>query len=243
MLVTQIRLFVITCSYRQCNGAAGQQGPRVSQMIVPRESFTPMEFMLAVDMARIIWSWRTISSRTSQHDNIVGHWLDTTISLCWSVVTSYTRVQSVGPYNLTLSRPAVLSRRESSRRPRGGNERPTWLVSWPTQTKNRTGRSQRTDREISRWYHDIVSVFLTIRALVVIRHPCSVTSSSTSQPISVIIHTLVIHHSFSLSLQAQNLPFQQSLPTVDFFNLLDCLTITGLDRIYYAHHFIFSFTF
>jgi len=144
---------------------------------------------------------------------------------------------------VTLSRPAVLSRHESSRRPRGGNERPTWLVSWPTQTKNRTGRSQRTDREISRWYHDIVSVFLTIRALVVIRHPCSVTSSSTSQPISVIIHTLVIHHSFSLSLQAQNLPFQQILPTLDFFYLLDCLTITGLDRIYYAHHFIFSFTF
>jgi len=49
-----------------------------------------------------------------------------------------------------------------------------------------------------------------------------------------------IHHSFSLSLQAQNLPFQQILPTVDFFYLLDCLTITGLD---YAHHFIFSFTF
>ena len=31
------------------------------------------------------------------------------------------------------------------------------------------------------------------------------------------IPTLVIHHSFSLSLQAQNLPFQQILPTVDFF--------------------------
>ena len=50
-------------------------------------------------------------------------------------------------------------------------------------------------------------------------------------------------HSFSLSLQAQNLPFQQILPTVDFFYLLDCLTITGLDRTYYTHHFIFSFTF
>jgi len=42
------------------------------------------------------------------------------------------------------------------------------------------------------------------------------TSSSTSQLISVIISTLVIHHS-SLSLQAQNLPFQQILPTVDLF--------------------------
>jgi len=69
------------------------------------------------------------------------------------------------------------------------------------------------------------------------------TSSSTSQLISVIIPILVIHHPFSLSLQAQNLPFQQILPTVDFFYLLDCLTIPGLDRTYYAHHFISSFTF
>jgi len=53
--------------------------------------------------------------------------------------------------------------------------------------------------------------------------------------------TLVIHHSFTLSIQAQNLPFQQILPTVDFFYLLDCLTITGLDRTYHAHHFIFSY--
>jgi len=31
-------------------------------------------------------------------------------------------------------------------------------------------------------------------------------------------HTLVIHHSFTLSLQAQNLPFQQILPIVDLFS-------------------------
>ena len=48
-----------------------------------------------------------------------------------------------------------------------------------------------------------------------------------------------IHHSFTLSVQAQNLPFQQIFPTVDFFYLPDCLTITGLDRIYHAHYFIF----
>jgi len=60
---------------------------------------------------------------------------------------------------------------------------------------------------------------------------------------SIIIPTLVIHHSFTLSLQAQNLPFQQILPTLDFFYLLDCLTITGLDRTYHVHHFIFSFTY
>ena len=62
------------------------------------------------------------------------------------------------------------------------------------------------------------------------------TSSSTSQLIFVIIPTLVIHHSFTLSLQAKNLPFQQILPTVDFFYLPDCLTITGLDQTYHAHH-------
>ena len=38
------------------------------------------------------------------------------------------------------------------------------------------------------------------------------TSSSTSQLISDIIHTLVIHHSFTLSLQAQNLSFNKSFP-------------------------------
>jgi len=69
------------------------------------------------------------------------------------------------------------------------------------------------------------------------------TSSSTSQLISDIIHTLVIHHSFTLSLQAQNLPFQQILLALDFFYLLDSLTITGLDRTYHVHHFIFSFSY
>ena len=49
--------------------------------------------------------------------------------------------------------------------------------------------------------------------------------------------------SITLSLQAQNLSFQQILSTVDFCYLLDCLTITGLDRTYHAHHFIFSFAF
>jgi len=55
----------------------------------------------------------------------------------------------------------------------------------------------------------------------------------------IIIPTLVTHHSFSLSLQAQNLPFQQILPTVDFFYLLDCLTITGLDRTLLRSSFYF----
>ena len=47
------------------------------------------------------------------------------------------------------------------------------------------------------------------------------------QLISIIITTLIIHHSFTLSLQAQNLPFQQILPTLDFFYLLDCLHDNG----------------
>jgi len=58
-----------------------------------------------------------------------------------------------------------------------------------------------------------------------------------------IIPALIIHHFFTLSLQAQNLPFQQILPTfIDFFYLLDCLMIMGLDRTDHAHHFIISFT-
>ena len=70
------------------------------------------------------------------------------------------------------------------------------------------------------------------------------TSSSTSQLISDIIPTLVIHHSFTLSLQAQNLSFQQILSTVDLFYLLDCLTITGpitLIILFLVLHFNFLF--
>jgi len=47
------------------------------------------------------------------------------------------------------------------------------------------------------------------------------TFSFTCQLISITITTLIIHHSFTLSLQAQNLPFQQILPTLDFFYLHD----------------------
>ena len=47
------------------------------------------------------------------------------------------------------------------------------------------------------------------------------------QPISLGIPALIIHHSFTLSLQAQNLPFQQILPTLEFFYLPDCLRDNG----------------
>jgi len=79
---------------------------------------------------------------------------------------------------------------------------------------------------------------------------------SVSLTILVSIH-LLIHLSTHLSLHsrshhpsllhsftpAQNLPFQQILPTLNFFYLLDFLVINGLDWTYHAHHFIFSFTF
>ena len=55
-------------------------------------------------------------------------------------------------------------------------------------------------------------------------------SSFTCQLISVIITTLIIYHSFTLSLQAQNLPFQQILPTL----ILLLLTILPLRRTYHA---------
>jgi len=64
-------------------------------------------------------------------------------------------------------------------------------------------------------------------------HPL-VNPSLSSSPLS---------SSITLSLQAQNLPFQQILSTLRLLYLLDCLTITGLDQTYHAHHFIFSFTF
>ena len=47
------------------------------------------------------------------------------------------------------------------------------------------------------------------------------------QLIFIITATLIIHHSFTLSLKAQNLPFQQILPTLDFFYLPDWLHDNG----------------
>ena len=42
--------------------------------------------------------------------------------------------------------------------------------------------------------------------------------------------TLTISVSIHLLIHFSTIPFQQILPTVDFFYLLDCLTMTGLDR-------------
>ena len=60
------------------------------------------------------------------------------------------------------------------------------------------------------------------------------TSSFTCQLISIIITTLIIHHCFTLSLQAQNLPFQQILPTLILLPPRTGFTIPGPDRIYHA---------
>ena len=54
---------------------------------------------------------------------------------------------------------------------------------------------------------------------------------------------LIIHHSYTLSLQAQNLPLQQILSTLDFLTYRTAFMTMGLDRTYHAHRFIFSFTF
>ena len=63
----------------------------------------------------------------------------------------------------------------------------------------------------------------------------------TCQLISITITTLIIHHSFSLSLQAQNLPFQQILPTLDFFYLPDCIHDNMLIVLFLVSHFNFLF--
>jgi len=63
---------------------------------------------------------------------------------------------------------------------------------------------------------------------------------------SSIYHHYHSHHpsqSFTLSIQAQNLPIRQILPTLDFFTYWAAFMIMGLDPTYHAHHFIFSFSF
>jgi len=59
-----------------------------------------------------------------------------------------------------------------------------------------------------------------------------------STQFSLIIPALIIHHSFTLSLQAQNLPFQQSQL---YFYPLDCFHDRPWDSdwTYHVHQFIF----
>ena len=70
------------------------------------------------------------------------------------------------------------------------------------------------------------------------------TSSFTCHLISDIT-TLIIHHSFTLSLLAQNLPFQQIIPTLDFFYPglpLGSWDWTGLDLSSFSIYFQFVFS-
>jgi len=65
--------------------------------------------------------------------------------------------------------------------------------------------------------------------------------SFTCQPIFVIIATLIIHHSFTLPLQAQTLPFQQILPSLTLLLYpLDCLRDHVIRPDFHADRFIFT---
>ena len=83
-----------------------------------------------------------------------------------------------------------------------------------------------TDRSFRYMHHLVFGINFQIHSvspciLVSIHHLINFSTHLCHHP------ALIIHHSFSLSLQAQNLPFQQILPTLDFFYILDCLDDNG----------------
>jgi len=72
--------------------------------------------------------------------------------------------------------------------------------------------------------------------------PPQFTCSFTCQPILIIISTLRIHHTFTLSLEGQNLPLQQILPTLTLLLYsLDCLQGTEADLSCSSVYFYFFF--
>ena len=106
-LSLQLRYSLSERLSQKCNDPVwlASRGPRLS--IILRSIVTKFycfadtsRFLPQHIRAQIVWSWPTISSWTSQIDDIVAHWLDTMISLCCYIVISYASVQSVGPYNL-----------------------------------------------------------------------------------------------------------------------------------------------
>jgi len=162
------------------------------------------------------------------------HWLKVIVRIEYKLLSLTYKV-------LTTAQPSYLHNLISLQPPRGTRSSFVVTLSRPPTISNASKISDRSFRYASLGlWNQLPDSF---RQPHHSRLESRFTSSSTSQLISVIIPTLVIHHSFTLSLQAQNLPFQQIFPTLDFFYLLDCLTITGLGRTYHAHHFIFSFTF
>ena len=87
------------------------------------------------------------------------------------------------------------------------------------------------------WSTVFVMMFVSFRQP---RQSCivSLPHSLVSLSLSSSPCTLIIYHS-TLSLQAQNLPFQQILPTLTLLPWT-AFTITGPDRTYHASRFIFS---
>ena len=100
------------------------------------------------------------------------------------------------------------------------------LSSWNLQNRRAAALAIGSHRSLITSSLESTSRFIPSASPVLSRF----TSSSTSQPISLIILALIIHHSFTLSLQAQNLHFQQILPNVDFFYLLDSSSSIGACR-------------
>ena len=83
-------------------------------------------------------------------------------------------------------------------------------------------------------------IYLPPRSFITICKAHCVEDVESEALISVIVTTLGIRHSFTLSLQAQNLPFQQIHPTLILLRPWTAFTITGPDRTYHASRSIFS---
>ena len=140
---------------------------------------------------------------------------------------------------LTTSQPSYLDNLISVQPPRSTRSSSVVTLSRPPTISSLkiTDRSFRYASPRFGINFQIHSVSLTILVLIHLlihfsTHLCSLSSS----PLSSSITPSLFH--FKLKTY-----FKQILPPLDFFYLLDCLTITGPDWTYYAHHFIFSFTF
>ena len=136
---------------------------------------------------------------------------------------------------LTTSQPSYLNNLISVQHPRSNRSSSVVTLSRPP-TISSLKITDRSFRYASlRLWNQLSDSFRQPRHSCLDSPPHSLVSSSLSSP--------PLSSSITPLLQAQNLPFQQILPTLDFFYLLDCFHDKGLDRTYHAHRFIFSFTF
>ena len=110
----------------------------------------------------------------------------------------------------------------------------TAKVSLDASIARQKSQIARSDMHASRLWNQLPDSFRQPRQSCLDSPPHSLV---TCQLVSVIIPTLIVHHSFTLSVQAQNLPFQQILPTLNTSSTLDYLHRTGLNH---ASRFIFS---